>query len=261
MNRHYRIKYRAECVFPCRNKGAIALILLTFNRFVARFASEDFLHLPNQRNPDFVTSRRKSVNSELKGLFPFNSSHVLRSTDSQAKAPKRMRTRLFSLLAVCLIFAYLGSNRSQAQSHDGSIEDSWNRAAREPKPLPLDTRRQSPPPETREQQRYTTWERIRPEQSRPWPFLPKNPSTDQYYTANKALIDSLSNLYCLSANYITTLTNRNEAAMRPASTPQVKKDFHYDSGTDMRRQSPPSESLDALHKELMQLLDRCLYGN
>ncbi len=163
-----------------------------------------------------------------------------------------MRDILVSTIVLFFIIHFTASS----QRRDDTIEASWDRAPKSDipvKPKVAETRKApvtdayNPP-----------WNRERPLESRPWPVLPANPTADQVYQANKSLIDSLSNLYCLSNNYIRTLTNRNEAAYatHPASP---KRDFHY-SDPSATKSPHTRESLEAVYKELNGLLEQCLYG-
>jgi len=163
------------------------------------------------------------------------------------------------------IFAlvFLGVFTLHAQNRNGSIEDSWERAPKEIKEKPVEQHYQQH--ETAVQKNsvepYPIWDKPRSSLSRPWPYIPENPTKKDYFSANSVLIDSLTNLYCLSTNYIKSLSNRNNVGLAPPPPPPTRKDFSY------KQSEPPakgtiqaSESLEALYKELLQLLDQCLYG-
>jgi hypothetical protein len=100
------------------------------------------------------------------------------------------------------------------------------------------------------------WEKQRSGESRPWPRLSSHPTTNEYYNVNTAVIDSLAHLYCLSANYIGTLRVRNDQALQ--SREPDGRQFDYDGKPAASKHG--QQSLQALHKELLHLLDRCLVG-
>lgn len=158
----------------------------------------------------------------------------------------------FSTLLLAL---FLLPALSFGQSQGGTIEDSWNRA---PQPAP---RVVTPPPAPRPavvdgDYPKEAWEKQRSSDSRPWPKLSSSPTTNEYYNVNTAVIDSLAHLYCLSANYIGTLRVRNEQALQ--SREPHGRDFDYDGKPAASKHG--QQSLQALHKELLHLLDRCLVG-
>ena len=168
-------------------------------------------------------------------------------------------------IATLLLILVLVPARSSAQTQDGTIEASWNRASSAPaqrvlpppSPAPQAVK---PRPESRsdDRDRYpeSAWEKERGTQSRPWPTLSANPTQNEYFQANTAVIDSLAHLYCLSANYLGSLRMRNQQALQ--SHEPGARQFDYDG-----RPAPSAQgrqSLQALHKELMLLLDRCLVG-
>ncbi|MFA6233693.1 MAG: hypothetical protein WC824_05805 [Bacteroidota bacterium] len=161
---------------------------------------------------------------------------------------------VFSTLVLAL---FLIPSLSFGQGNEGTIESSWNRPSSAPAERVV-----SPPravvKSSGEDMDYSrnTWDRGRSESSRPWPKLSSNPTTQEYYDVNTAVIDSLSHLYCLSSNYIGTLRIRNQQAMQ-MKDPQMRQ-FAYDGKPVAASSGQPS--LQALHKELMQLLDRCLVG-
>ena len=143
-----------------------------------------------------------------------------------------------------------------AQAQQGTIESSWNRVPRQeaprkdvPKQVVIEEQRvpRTPPPAG------SVWDTERSMTSRPWP-LPPNPGPRDYYTANIAVIDSLARLYCLSAGYVSGLRQRNEECLTP--TPgTAPRDFNYQGQQPAPAARP---SAQALHRELLQLLERCL---
>lgn len=155
-----------------------------------------------------------------------------------------------------LLFASV-ITQGRAQTHEGTIESSW-----EARSGTREYVTQPPPPVRSAPERpdtYTTWNRVRSMESRPWPQLPKNPTGSDYYQANSALIDSLANLYCLSSNYVRTLRNRNESLERPL--PPLRRDFSYTESEHRQvRSGYARQSYESLYKELLLLLDQCLYG-
>lgn len=155
---------------------------------------------------------------------------------------------------------------SPAQTQEGSIEASWNRASSAPAP---GDRVVPPPPPARKvvveekvrqdaDMRYpeTAWDKERSGTSRPWPVLSANPTQNEYFDVNTAVIDSLAHLYCLSAGYIGTLRIRNQQALQ--SKEPHAREFDYNGAPVPSGQG--RQSLQALHKELLLLLDRCLVG-
>jgi len=149
-----------------------------------------------------------------------------------------------------------------AQAREGTVESSWNRA-----PSHGDVYRGTPvvPPKApplrvaSEPVKATAWDATPGRSTKPWPVLPANPSLRDYHEANVVVIDSLSHLYCLSPGYVTTLRSRNEEAWQ--GLPQSnERDFNYNDGGNRATREVNRPSLQALYKELMQLLDRCLAG-
>ncbi|MBR9976048.1 MAG: hypothetical protein KFF77_10740 [Bacteroidetes bacterium] len=175
----------------------------------------------------------------------------------------RLRIAFGTLMLAGLLLPVL----SNAQTPDGTIEASWNRA-----PSAHSSRHHvvPPPPPTREAVKprpvrgehadaeYTdgAWEKQRGGTSRPWPSLSAHPTQHEYYDVNTAVIDSLAHLYCLSTNYIGTLRIRNQQAHQ-GQEPAARQ-FDYDGKPAASTQG--RQSLQALHKELLSLLDRCLVG-
>ncbi|MCB2204416.1 hypothetical protein KQI65_06665 [bacterium] len=168
----------------------------------------------------------------------------------------RLRVTLTVSMLTLLLFPLL----AHAQTKDNSIEASWERASSTP---PRETRVQPAPPapvERSEGLKYedTAWDASRSEKSRPWPKLTSSSTAKEYFDANAAVIDSLSHLYCLSSNYISTLRIRNQQAMQDRD-PQLDE-FDYEEGQQPVPSADARMSVQALHKELMQLLERCLVG-
>jgi hypothetical protein len=168
-----------------------------------------------------------------------------------------MKTTLFGCtVLVCIVLTTNGF----AQSRDGSIEDSWKNPSKDTAPV---TRQDQPFLQGDKQ--YRNWDQKPQEPPRTWNQQPKKASppamSRDMYSSNAQLIDSLSTLYCLSSNYLTTLRNRNEASrgtVQPMPTPP--RDFSYQQRTTEQKPLPGRESPEALRKELLQLLDQCLYG-
>lgn len=175
-----------------------------------------------------------------------------------------MNSIRFAFCTLLLLVVLLPAH-SSAQDRGGTIESSWDRAATTPAPRVV-----PPPPPVREAvkprpvaepetgTRYPegAWEKERGATSRPWPTLSANPTQKEYHEANTAVIDSLAHLYCLSANYLGTLRIRNQQALQ--SQEPSSRQFDYDGRPAPSGQA--RQSLQALHKELMLLLDRCLVG-
>lgn len=89
-----------------------------------------------------------------------------------------------------------------------------------------------------------------------WPSLPAQPTVRDYHAANAQVLDSLTTLYCLSANYLRALHARNDAGLTAQGAPDGR-DFSY----QQRGAAPAASarpSLDALHRELLELLDACV---
>ncbi len=169
--------------------------------------------------------------------------------------------RLRATLSTCMLSLFMLPAVVSAQS-DNSIEASWERAATK---SPVQQQRVQPPPPPvqnvhREGMEYekTAWDDGRKESPRPWPTLTATSTAKEYYDANVAVIDSLSHLYCLSSNYISTLRIRNQQSMQ-GEDPQLR-DFNYEGERQPAPAASARPSVQALHKELMQLLERCLIG-
>ncbi len=166
----------------------------------------------------------------------------------------RHRVMLFiSMLALLMLPAVVS-----AQSSDNSIEASWERAET---PAPQRPYVQpAPQPQKSDGLKYqeTAWGSKRSKSSRPWPKLTSSSTVKEYFDANNAVIDSLSNLYCLSTNYVSTLRIRNQQSMQGRDS--QLRDFNYEEGQQSVPPSTARTSVQALHKELMQLLERCLIG-
>lgn len=170
---------------------------------------------------------------------------------------KRIRVALY----IALLSLFLLPLTAASQTDDGSIEASWDRAAS--KPTPTGERVLPPPPppsDEGEDMEYTktVWNADRSRESRPWPELTESSSAREFFDANTAVIDSLSHLYCLSSNYLSTLRIRNQQAMQ-GREPQMDE-FAYQEGEQPVPTASARTSLHGLHKELLQLLERCLTG-
>jgi hypothetical protein len=159
------------------------------------------------------------------------------------------------LLAVILL-----PSLSFGQAQEGSIEASWNRATSAPAPSPRveAVPRAVTPRSTAKDSEYpdAAWEKSRSAETRPWPQLSSRPTLKEYHDVNTAVIDSLAHLYCLSSNYISTLRIRNQQALQNIE-PHLRE-FEYQGKPAASGQG--QQSLHALHKELLHLLDRCLVG-
>lgn len=115
----------------------------------------------------------------------------------------------------------------------------------------------TPPPSSRAPLPESgAWQSGRRTTQVPWPSLPAHPTVQDYHAANGLVLDSLTSLYCLSTNYLRALRARNDAGLS-AQTPAGGKDFAY-----QQRSAAPAASarpsLDALHRELLDLLDSCI---
>ena len=162
------------------------------------------------------------------------------------------------ILFIAMLACLLAASNAFAQS----IEESWMSAPKEKTPPARQSTQQSAQPFLQTDRQYRAWDRRVEGTDRTW--TPRKPAVTvpgDYYTSNGQLIDSLTTLYCLSSNYLTTLRNRNEAArsgvVPAAPTP---RDFHYQQSVPGHTPIPGRESPEALHKELLQLLEQCLYG-
>ncbi|MDH7516117.1 MAG: hypothetical protein QHI48_09615 [Bacteroidota bacterium] len=161
-------------------------------------------------------------------------------------------------LAVVWIFTAM----SRVQAQQGTIEESWNRAAREKKSTPpagsVSERRVGSEESTLPRWGYRESEGAVDEQTR-WLTMTRSALPADFYAANKKLIDSLAVLFCLPSGYIRSLTARNEAARSPVPAPQ-RPDFSY-----QRPETTPYDekkgALEALNRELLILLHQCLYGD
>ena len=169
--------------------------------------------------------------------------------------------RIRVALCTALLSLFLLPLTAASQTDDGSIEASWERAASEPASAGERVLPPPPPPSHKgENMEYTktVWNTERSRESRPWPKLTESSTARQYFDANTAVIDSLSHLYCLSSNYLSTLRIRNQQAMQ-GREPQMDE-FAYEEGEQPVPTASARTSLHALHKELLQLLERCLIG-
>ncbi len=163
-----------------------------------------------------------------------------------------------SLLILSVLFA---ANNISAQPREGTVEASWKRAAQGESMSPsYRVQEQSKTVAPRvEAPRATAWDEKRSAETRPWAALPANPTPRDYHSVNTVVIDSLSHLYCLSPGYVTTLRSRNEEAFQGGATAR-EREFSYSEGGRAVTRETNRPSLQALYKELMQLLDRCLAG-
>ncbi|MCZ7555315.1 MAG: hypothetical protein M5R41_02780 [Bacteroidia bacterium] len=169
--------------------------------------------------------------------------------------------RITAFIALFVVSLLLLPRLSLAQAREGTVEASWNRAEKSGQyhtppastPRSIDSYRQQ------EKHTATAWEKQRSKATHPWPNLPANPTAHDYHSVNTAVIDSLSHLYCLSPGYITTLRGRNDDAMK-AIPGSGERDFSYTEGNRTAAKEASRPSLQALYKELLQLLDRCLAG-
>jgi hypothetical protein len=160
------------------------------------------------------------------------------------------------MFVLCLLFP---AEYAFSQVREGTIEHSWKRAAQEVRTTPPAHRYVAPHPRQVEQQRATAWDAARSPETRPWPMLPPDPGPKDYHAVNTAVIDSLSQLYCLSPGYVTTLRVRNDEAYHGAPAGREREFSYTQSGPPAAREAN-RPSLQALYKELLQLLDRCLVG-
>jgi hypothetical protein len=163
----------------------------------------------------------------------------------------------FPLLCTAICLMLCAPSTTRAQSRDGSIGDSWLNT---PKEKPAATKADQPFLQPDKQ--YKAWDQRPQEPARTWtPKKQPAPLSGDLYSSNSRLIDSLTTLYCLSSNYLSTLRNRNEATRGTVPTPLPQpKDFSYQQSAPEQKPLPGRESPEALHKELMQLLEQCLYG-
>lgn len=165
------------------------------------------------------------------------------------------------VLAVLVLLPAVGI----AQHSDGSIESSWENPRLYQPPAKVHAERPPAPhvaAPSGTDGYLPAWDRSRSPESRPWPYAQRQPLIKgDYYSSNAMLIDSLTSLYCLSSGYVKTLSNRNESGRAvPSPAPPQKKEFSYDQAPPAAKPSPARESLEALHRELLLLLDQCLYG-
>jgi hypothetical protein len=163
-------------------------------------------------------------------------------------------------VAVCLLLAF--QTQAAAQNRDRTIEDSWDRARTQPKEeaAPLRT----PPAETPLAPQnvhptpggdFPTWDK-KSIGTKPWPGAPRAGRAHNLREENTMLIDSLAGLYCLSSSYIAGLRQRNDVTQPSPVTP-AGKDFQYKKEAPVPA-ATGQESADALHRELLLLLERCL---
>jgi hypothetical protein len=190
-----------------------------------------------------------------------------------------MNIRMLTTGVCALAFLALAATSARAQS--GTIENSWKKAGTEtvqPAPAPkvkdvarpaaawpYSAPRSTAAPATKTGTTGTAassvWDKGRADKSRPWPYVPGGSSSSQYYSANTQLLDSLGALYCLSAGYLESLRRRNEGPATTTIPAQATRDFAYDKTSPAS--APASDrraELEALYRELLGLLDRCM-GN
>ena len=174
-----------------------------------------------------------------------------------------------------ILCALLVCTTALLHAQDGSIEKSWNKAQTEKKSEPMQRATPAPATPRVERDSYPTWDKKRESDTKPWrqqnappqQTLPQQQSAPVrgYYAQNKIMIDSLSNLFCLSSSYIRSLTNRNEAG-RTVETPVQKTpetrqgDFQYRGDAAETKTPVLADPLAALNTELQRLLEQCLYG-
>ncbi|MBL0175818.1 MAG: hypothetical protein IPP94_11215 [Ignavibacteria bacterium] len=169
------------------------------------------------------------------------------------------------IVTAALILAALVLSPAAARAQDGSYEKSWNNAGSEKKAEPM--QRVTPAPARQgEKATYPVWDKARQSDVKPWrpaPSAQPAPAPRGYYGENRMLIDSLSNLFCLSTSYLRSLTNRNEAARLSAVAPPPERDpndFQYRNEPADRKRPQMVDPLATLNSELQRLLEQCLYG-
>ena len=75
------------------------------------------------------------------------------------------------------------------------------------------------------------------------------------------LIDSLSALFCLPSSYIRSLHYRNDVARPERASQNTEHDFQYQQkSTQERASGGSSQALEQLNRELLRLLEQCVYG-
>jgi hypothetical protein len=179
-----------------------------------------------------------------------------------------------AVFACALLLCAAGS----ASAQDGSIEKSWGKSSSEKKAEPMQRATPAPAPQQRgDKDSYPTWDKTRQSDIKPWRqqnAAPQQQYQQQqqsaapargYYAQNKMMIDSLTNLFCLSSSYIRSLTNRNEVgrtfeAPAPKSTDAKQGDFQYRGDAVETKKPQLADPLAALNTELQRLLEQCLYG-
>ncbi len=160
------------------------------------------------------------------------------------------------LTLLLFFFTILGGGLLRAQ--ESTIEQSWEHPAPRKhvdkstyKPFAGETTTNPA------NERYNPWQQSRSVESYPWPNLPPRPGALDYHKANTMLIDSLTNLYCLSTNYLRYLRQRNDLTVSLTKT-SAHKEFSYTKG------APIPESvrvqLKELYDELQTLLVQCIEG-
>ena len=144
-----------------------------------------------------------------------------------------------------------------ASAQDGSIEQSWGRAAKEKSSQSVEPFKPAPQRES-----YPSWERGRAQESKTWRYAdPAKPGIDMY-SNNRMLIDSLTTLFCLPNSYIRSLHMRNDLARGTVTPQRPSSDFQYrNQGAQERAPGSSTDTLDQLNRELLRLLEQCIYGS
>ncbi|NOY05517.1 MAG: hypothetical protein GXO82_02600 [Chlorobi bacterium] len=157
-----------------------------------------------------------------------------------------------------LLFLFMGLGTGPLWSQGSTIERSWEN----PKPRKHVDKSAYKPYEKKAAEQpatehYNPWQQSRSAETYPWPALPQHPGALDYHEANTMLIDSLTNLYCLSTNYLRYLRQRNDLTVSLPKTP-AEKEFAYTKGAHI----PESvrEQLKELYDELQTLLVQCIEG-
>lgn len=180
---------------------------------------------------DQVEKRGEGASRETRSTaWPQRSSDAQRAGDAEKSAPRDDAGRT--------VRSTPGSDRPQSG------------ATVTPHPSQLPPASRAPLPES------GAWQGGRGAARHVWPSLPAQPTLRDYHAANKQVLDSLTTLYCLSANYLRALHVRNDAGLS-AQAPADGRDFSY----QQRGAAPAASarpSLDALHRELLELLDACV---
>jgi hypothetical protein len=158
------------------------------------------------------------------------------------------------LFLISVLLCTLGTY-AFAQSPDGTVQSSWEKS----KKNAGDNLMRQKPAEKKsywDKDSVSYWKKMNPQKS----GQPANESvisSKNLYQTNDRLIDSLSHLYCVSANYIVDLRIQNHIAFdEPADAASPSK-----SAASPKKSAPASLSdPQALHKKLVELLHRCLHA-